>query len=702
MDYQCTQSEEIERQREYERLEIAREKSMQEFTDTFKEFLERLNIQRKEEEKQIFEEAARQEEEKRIAKEKEAAELEAKRKIQECFNIEEKSIPQVSTRSRKSRIDPTLSNFKISTKRIPLSNFEIPPVTPNVETVNSLSMGDKHLDTSKDSLESMVKDPVPIPSESNDTSNGTWNSLFNDDKFQKALNDWCNLAQQNSMLSIYDENNKIRDCYKLSPSVITPDLPIPNPLIMEDEHLDTIPVTESANSIKSSVEDLVPTPSESADLSDGEIIIEEEIQKDEFKYFSNPLYDLDDEIITNEKILPNQKDLDVDIPIPPGIDKHCFNAESDLLESLLNRDSPIDSTKIDSIFDEFSLPRPPEESNSEYSDATIESLFPSPIPVEDSDSLMEEIDLFLASDDSMPPGIEDDDYDSEGDIRFLEELLSSDSPPLPENESFSLDHFDDPSLPRPPPEPPDVEICFNFEPDAGVVTKKVVGDISEHDVLMPNLLPTNPPFVQCLTFCFHFHPKTRNYDVTGPQELRTCLEILELPGRDSLYGRSQYISVRKRILERTVGENRASWSDKLEDALWAFSTAFKTPIGCTPYKLMYEKACHLPIEFEHKAYWALKHCNFDLKTAGDHRKVQMNVLNELCDQAYENSLIYKEKTKKIHDSKIKNHIFNVGDRVLLFNSRLKIFLGKLKTRWTGPFTVTQVFPYGTIELSSTN
>ncbi|GJY77615.1 reverse transcriptase domain-containing protein [Tanacetum coccineum] len=158
----------------------------------------------------------------------------------------------------------------------------------------------------------------------------------------------------------------------------------------------------------------------------------------------------------------------------------------------------------------------------------------------------------------------------------------------------------------------------------------------------------------------------------------------------------------KRILERTVGENHASWSDKLEDALWAFRTAFKTLIGCTPYKLVYGKTCHLPIELEHKAYWALKHCNFDLKTAGDHRKVQMNELNELRDQAYENSLIYKEKMKKIQDSKIKNRVFNVGDRVLIFNSRVKIFSGKLKTRWTGPFIVTQVFPYGTVELSSTN
>ncbi|GJU34395.1 reverse transcriptase domain-containing protein [Tanacetum coccineum] len=155
----------------------------------------------------------------------------------------------------------------------------------------------------------------------------------------------------------------------------------------------------------------------------------------------------------------------------------------------------------------------------------------------------------------------------------------------------------------------------------------------------------------------------------------------------------------KRILERTVGENRASWSDKLDDALWAFRTAYKTPIGCTPYKLVYGKACHLPVELEHKAYWALKHANFDLKTAGDHRKLQLNELSELRDQAYENSLIYKEKTKKLHDSKIKNRIFNVGDQVLLFNSRLKIFSGKLKSRWSGPFTITEVYPYGTAKLS---
>nr|GEU98201.1 hypothetical protein [Tanacetum cinerariifolium] len=140
-------------------------------------------------------------------------------------------------------------------------------------------------------------------------------------------------------------------------------------------------------------------------------------------------------------------------------------------------------------------------------------------------------------------------------------------------------------------------------------------------------------------------------------------------------------------------------SDKLNDALWAFRIAYKTPIGCTPYKLVYGKACHLPVELEHKAYWALKHANFDLKTAGDHRKVQINELNELRHQAYENYLIYKKKIKRFHDSKIKNRVFNIGDRVLLFNSHLKTFSGKLKSRWSGPFTISQIFPYGTVELS---
>ncbi|GKB21260.1 reverse transcriptase domain-containing protein [Tanacetum coccineum] len=149
----------------------------------------------------------------------------------------------------------------------------------------------------------------------------------------------------------------------------------------------------------------------------------------------------------------------------------------------------------------------------------------------------------------------------------------------------------------------------------------------------------------------------------------------------------------KRILERTVGENRASWSDRLDDALWAFCTAYKTPIGCTPYKLVYGKPCHLPIELEHRAYWALKHANFDLKTAGDQRKLQLTELKSFVIHAYEESLIYTERTRRRHDSRSKNRIFNVVIKSC-FNSRLKIFSGKLKTRWSGPSTITEVFPYG--------
>nr|GEW82872.1 reverse transcriptase domain-containing protein [Tanacetum cinerariifolium] len=131
-----------------------------------------------------------------------------------------------------------------------------------------------------------------------------------------------------------------------------------------------------------------------------------------------------------------------------------------------------------------------------------------------------------------------------------------------------------------------------------------------------------------------------------------------------------------------------------------FDSGFYWPtIYKDAFKLVYRKSCHLPLELEHKAFWALKHANFDLKTVGDHRKLQLNELSELHDQAYENSLIYKERTKKLHDAKIKNRIFNVGDQVLLFNSRIKIFSGKLKSRWSVPFTISEVYPYRTAKLT---
>ncbi|GJW84519.1 hypothetical protein Tco_0157664, partial [Tanacetum coccineum] len=234
--------------------------------------------------------------------------------------------------------------------------------------------------------------------------------------------------------------------------------------------------------------------------SDDESFSDEDVPKE---IYSNPLFD--EEIISTK------------------IDPYHFNSESDLIKSLLNQDtSMISSPKINSLLEEFSgelahidlilpginetdfdpeeeihlvekllydnsSPRPPKELNSKNSDAKIDSSSPSPIHVEDSDSLMEDINLFLTPDDYMPPGIENDDYDSEGDILFLEELLSNDSPSLPENESF---HFDVPSSPRPPAKPPDDGIYFKL--DTGLLTAKVVGDISKHYVLMPRLLPTQP------------------------------------------------------------------------------------------------------------------------------------------------------------------------------------------------------------------
>ncbi|GJV46371.1 reverse transcriptase domain-containing protein [Tanacetum coccineum] len=105
----------------------------------------------------------------------------------------------------------------------------------------------------------------------------------------------------------------------------------------------------------------------------------------------------------------------------------------------------------------------------------------------------------------------------------------------------------------------------------------------------------------------------------------------------------------KRILERSVGYNPKGWSEKLNDALWAFRTAYKTPTGCTPFRLVYEKACHLPVEIEHKAHWALKQCNMDLTLASESRLMQLNKLAELRDRASKNTRIYKERIKKWHD-----------------------------------------------------
>nr|GEX29436.1 hypothetical protein [Tanacetum cinerariifolium] len=258
---------------------------------------------------------------------------------------------------------------------------------------------------------------------------------------------------------------------------------------------------ESDEFIKSSVKNLFPIPSESEDLSDSECDVP---ACDDFTTFSNILFEADadesifDEDISKEIYLNPLFDEEI---ISMKINPHHFNAELILflmslrVNSFFSKTVPlgIDETYcdpeeeihlIEKLLYDNSSPRPTEEFISKNSDAVIVSFSPSSIPVEDSDSFMEEIDLSFTPDDSMPPGIEEDDYDSKRDMLIFEEFLSNDSLSLPENESF---HFDIPSFHRLPTKPPD--------DDSGILTVKMVDDISEHDVPMPKLLPTQPTLI---------------------------------------------------------------------------------------------------------------------------------------------------------------------------------------------------------------
>nr|GEX09574.1 hypothetical protein [Tanacetum cinerariifolium] len=314
--------------------------------------------------------------------------------------------------------------------------------------------------------------------------------------------------------SKYLEDNIISE---LPPySAVTPSEPVDS-LSMGDEHLNTIPAMKSNEFIKSCVENLVPKPSESEGENKCDVPAG-------FTTFSNVLFDADYNFDSGDDQSTSDEDFSKNIysnplfdeeTIPIKRDQHPFNAESDLIRSMPNHDSSITiSSKIDSLFDEFageltflksilpgidetdchpaketrfakrllydnSSPRPPEEIVSDNSNADIESFSPSPIPNKDSDSCMEEIDLSFTSDDLMPSGIEDDDYDSGRDIPILEKLLDNYSLSLPDNESY---HFDIPSPYRPPAKPPDGK--------TETLNIKMMGDVSKQKVHIPNLTIT--------------------------------------------------------------------------------------------------------------------------------------------------------------------------------------------------------------------
>nr|GEW96719.1 reverse transcriptase domain-containing protein [Tanacetum cinerariifolium] len=512
---------------------------------------------------------------------------------------------------------------------------------------------------------------------------------------------------------------------QIPPSIIIntspPVLPFEDPedsLIIGNKELNTIPKKESDQFIKSSVEDFVLIPSESEDTcgSDSEYILPScdnfspiNVFEEESVTFSNPLFNSnddftssDDELLSDEDVLENIQSKDSydsnldepDLLVTPLFDANkdeCFDPGGDVdkindfedgyydsegdilyLESLLNddlvhRDPSIPAMSVTSIHKEN-----PYENIFDHKE--INETFP-----------LESLNKVAHKDPSTPWFADLANYHAGN---FIIKGMTSQQK---QKKFKDARHYfgDDP---------------YFFRTCADQIIRRCVAGKEAIDILNAcHSGPTGGHYGASYTA-----KKVFDSGFYWPSIYKYAFELVKRCDSCQRQGKiSQKDEMPKNLIQiceifdvwgidfmgPTVGENHASWSDKLEDALWAFRTAFKTSVGCTPYRLVYGKACHLPLEHEHKAYWALKHVNFDLKTTCDHQKLQLNELNELCDQAYENSLIYKERTKKLHDDQIKNRIFND------YPPKIEAFLCRILSWFPRPSLDPFVeIPYGEIKV----